>query len=534
MLPVVAIVGRPNVGKSTLFNRLTRSRDALVVDIPGVTRDRQYGEGKVGPAPYIVVDTGGITGNDIGVDGAMADQVQCALDEADIILFMVDGRDGLTSVDQALARQLRIMGKTAKLIVNKTDGADPDVQAAEFYELGLGEAYPIAAVHNRGVRSLMDEMLEGYEPPEEDPEWERTLKLAIVGRPNVGKSTLVNRMLGEDRVVVFDMPGTTTDSIYTKMERDGTPYTIIDTAGVRKRGKVTETLEKFSVIKTLKAIEDSNVVLVLIDGRQGLSDQDLSLLGFAMDAGKAIVMAVNKWDGLSGDERVEIKRELERRLEFMDYADMHFISALHGSGVGVMWESIDAAYECATRELSTSLLTRILEQAVVDHQPPMVYGRRIKLRYAHSGGRNPPIIVIHGNQTASLPKSYLRYLQNYFRKSLEMVGTPIRIEMRGGENPYADKKNALSARQKQTLKKYQDNIRPTRVKVEVNATTGQPVLPKGVKARQADKTADGKPAATAKPANPRYDKALSKSYKGKPLTAKVKKETKGKTARKRK
>ena len=458
MKPVIALVGRPNVGKSTLFNCLTRSRDALVADQPGLTRDRKYGEGKVGDRPYIVVDTGGLSGTKEGLDELMAGQVWLAVEEADVILFLVDARDGLMAGDLDIAKRLRALGKPLHLVVNKIDGAEASVVMAEFHSLGLGEPLGISAAHRGGVQSLMERVLEDLPPAEAEGEQEdRGIKIAILGRPNVGKSTLINRILGEERVLAFDMPGTTRDSIFVPFERRGQRYTFIDTAGVRRRGKVHDKLEKFSVIKALQAIEEAHVVVMVIDAHQGISDQDAHLLGFVLDAGRALIIAVNKWDGLDKDERERVKYELSRRLQFVNFASLYFISALHGTGVGDLFKPIHRAYQAATRDLSTPELTRILEKAVEDHQPPLVQGRRIKLRYAHQGGRNPPIIVIHGNRTQDVPESYRRYLANVYRETLKLEGTPVRIEFRSGANPYEGKKNTLTQRQidkRQRLKKY--------------------------------------------------------------------------------
>ncbi|KFZ31330.1 GTP-binding protein Der [Pseudidiomarina salinarum] len=476
MLPVVALVGRPNVGKSTLFNRLTRTRDALVADFPGLTRDRKYGQANYDGYQFIVIDTAGIHGDEEGVDAAMAGQSLRAIDEADVVLFMVDARDGITVADSALAEYLRKVDKKTYVVANKIDGIDAEVAQSDFFEMGLGDVYGIAAAHGRGVEQLLDKcfrpLLDDY--PEllvadaeqavsedlahDEIDYESLpLKLAIVGRPNVGKSTLTNRILGEERVVVFDMPGTTRDSIYIPMERDGHQYILIDTAGVRRRGKIDETVEKFSVIKTLQAIEDANVVLCIVDARETISDQDLNLIGFALNAGRSIVIAVNKWDGLSPDHRDEIKRELDRRLGFVDFARLHFISALHGTGVGNLFDSVREAYESATQRINTSKLTQILEMAADEHQPPLVSGRRVKLKYAHAGGYNPPRIIIHGNQVTRLPGSYQRYLINFFRKALGIMGTPIKVEFRDAENPFAGRKNKLSdsqVRKRKRLMRY--------------------------------------------------------------------------------
>ncbi len=485
MTPVIALVGRPNVGKSTLFNRLTRTRDALVADFPGLTRDRKYGQAHINGHNFIVIDTGGIDGTEEGVEEKMAEQSLQAIEEADIVFFMVDARAGLVPADLGIAQYLRTREKTTVVVANKVDGIDANSHCAEFYQLGLGEIEQIAASQGRGVNQLIEQVLiplaekveqetetEEVEQQEVD-EWEsdfdfnneedtalldealneeqedddQNIKIAIVGRPNVGKSTLTNRILGEDRVVVYDLPGTTRDSIYIPMERDDQHYTIIDTAGVRKRGKVNLAVEKFSVIKTLKAIQDANVVLLTIDAREGISDQDLSLLGFILNAGRSLVIVVNKWDGMTHDDKEFVKSELDRRLNFIDFARVHFISALHGSGVGNLFGSIQEAYGCATQKMTTSMLTRVLKIAVDDHQPPLVNGRRVKLKYAHPGGYNPPIIVVHGNQLEKLADSYKRYLSNYFRKSLKIIGTPIRIQFQEGDNPFAGKRNKLTPNQ---------------------------------------------------------------------------------------
>ncbi|GGE52252.1 GTPase Der [Halopseudomonas oceani] len=451
MVPVIALVGRPNVGKSTLFNRLTKSRDAIVADVSGLTRDRQYGEAVWQGKPYIVVDTGGITGDEQGLDLMMAGQSLQAIEEADAVLFLVDARAGRTAGDEQIAEHLRKRNKHTYLIANKIDGADPDAILGEFATLGLGQPLGIAAAHGRNINPMLDAVLndESLQVSGEEGRVVEPIgtKIAIIGRPNVGKSTLVNRMLGEDRVVVFDQAGTTRDSIYIPYERFEKPYTLIDTAGVRRRGKVFEAIEKFSVIKTLQAIQDANVVIFVVDAREGIVEQDLHLLGFVLEAGRALVIAVNKWDGMAQEEKEYVKTELERRLIFAQFADIHFISALHGSGVGLLYKSVDQAYQAAMTKIPTRRMTEILEDAVSEHQPPMVNGRRIKLRYAHLGGSNPPIIVVHGNQVDSVPRSYTRYLENTFRKVLRLTGTPIRVEYKGSDNPYADRKNTLTERQ---------------------------------------------------------------------------------------
>jgi len=472
MLPVVALVGRPNVGKSTLFNRLTNTRDALVADYPGLTRDRKYGRAKFERRQFIVVDTGGITGDEEGIDAEMAQQSLLAIEEADVVMFLVDARAGLLPADQGIADHLRRINKHVFVVANKVDGIDGDSESAEFYSLGLGEIKQIAAAHGRGVSQLLQDALAPLEasfPDMEvveevideslDAEAQRErlqslpIKLAIVGKPNVGKSTLTNRILGEERVVVYDLPGTTRDSVYIPMERDEREYVLIDTAGVRKRKKVNEAVEKFSIVKTLQAIEESNVVLLVIDAREGITDQDLSLLGFVLNSGRSLVVAVNKWDGLTLDVKDDIKREMDRRLGFIDFARIHFISALHGSGVGNLFESVQEAYASATKRINTAMLTQIMEMAQDDHQPPLVRGRRVKMKYAHAGGYNPPVIVIHGNQVDDLPNSYKRFLMNYFRKALEIMGTPIKIEFREGSNPFEGKKNNLTLAQQRKRKR---------------------------------------------------------------------------------
>ena len=457
-LPVIVLVGRPNVGKSTLFNRLTRSRDALVADQPGLTRDRKYGVGRLGNKPYVVVDTGGLSGEGQGVDVMMEQQVRAAIGEADHILFIVDGKTGCGGGDQIIAEQLRKTGKPVTAVVNKSENLDKSIANAEFYSLGLGEPVAIAAVHGRGVKTMINQVLDAFPEPEAaDEQTDTGIQIAVVGRPNVGKSTLVNRMLGEERVVAFDQPGTTRDSIFIPFIHDDKPYTLIDTAGVRRRARVSEAIEKFSVIKTLQAIEQANVVMLVLDAHQGVSEQDASLAGHILESGRALIVLINKWDGLDDHQREMTKKELERKLPFLDFATKRFISALHGSGVGHLYEAIDHAYKNAVRDLSTPELTRILEWAVQEHQPPLVHGRRIKLRYAHQGGKNPPIIVIHGNQTDAVPNAYKRYLVNRFRQALELDGTPLRIEFKSGENPFKDRKNKLTQRQvqkRQRLKKF--------------------------------------------------------------------------------
>lgn len=447
MIPVIALVGRPNVGKSTLFNRMTKTQDALVADFPGLTRDRQYGQAQYGDKPFIVVDTGGIGVDDIAVDSLMSKQSAIALNEADVVLFLVDGRAGLTGIDEQIATNLRKLSKKVYLVVNKTEGLDDDIVCADFQSLGIHEVHSISASHGGGIADLLDVVLAPFTIASDESSEDQGIKIAFSGRPNVGKSTLINRILGEERVVVYDMPGTTRDSISIPFERDGQQYTLIDTAGVRRKSRVDEKIEKFSVIKTLQAIKESNVCLLLLDANEGITDQDMNLLGFIIESGKALVIAVNKWDGLDQEHKEHIKSELERRLHFANFAKIRFISALHGSGVGTLFKDINEAYACATQSFSTPRLTRLLQDISTKHTPPCVSGRRIKLRYAHLGGHNPPILIIHGNQLNSLPDSYKRYLNNEFIKYLGLVGTPLKIEFRGGENPFADKKTKLSQRQ---------------------------------------------------------------------------------------
>lgn len=458
MLPVIALVGRPNVGKSTLFNYLTRSREALVADYPGLTRDRQYGRVKRGQRDCLVVDTGGIADDAEGIDSFAKKQVQVALDEADVVFFIVDAREGLNASDQSIAENLRKLDKPVVLVVNKIDGVDANAAVADFYALALGEPYKIAATHGRGVFELLahvDELLPMAETDE--AEIDAGIGIAIVGRPNVGKSTLVNRLLGEERVVVFDEPGTTRDSIYIPFERNGQKFTLIDTAGMRRRSKIALTVEKFSVIKSLQAIEKANVVIYLIDAAEGVTDQDAHLLGLVLEAGRALIIGLNKWDGLGIDQKDLIKRQLDIKLSFVDFAQKHPISALHGSGVGKLFDVVHELYDAAMIDMSTPVLSNLLKDAVTTHQPPLVNGRRIKLKYAHQGGRNPPVVVIHGTQTDALPGSYKRFLMNYFRDRLGLKGTPIRLEFKSPVNPFAGIKNKLTDRQvkkKQRLVKH--------------------------------------------------------------------------------
>jgi GTP-binding protein len=438
MKPTLVIVGRPNVGKSTLFNRLTRSRDAIVASVPGLTRDRHYGEGRLGAKPYLVVDTGGF--EPVATErifSEMARQTRQAVDESDAILFVVDARAGLTTQDRDIANELRRSGRPIYLVVNKSEGMVSAVAGAEFHALGIGEPLAISAAHGDSVSDLIDLVLADFTiPPEPSPDSEKHPKIAIVGRPNVGKSTLANALLGEERVLVFDEPGTTRDAIYVEFERGHQRYTLIDTAGLRKRGRVEETPEKFSVIKTMQAIADANVVILVLDARQDISEQDAHIAGFILEAGRALVVAVNKWERLPEGERDLIRRGLLRRLSFLDFARLHFISALAGTGIAALMKSVDAAYQAAMARLPTPRLTRTLQAAVTRQQPPR-WGRvRPKMRYAHQGGANPPRIVVHGNALEHVPDSYRRYLERFFRDAFKLQGTPLKVEFRSGRNPY--------------------------------------------------------------------------------------------------
>jgi GTP-binding protein len=466
MLPVVSIVGRPNVGKSTLFNALTRTRDALVADMPGVTRDRQYGISRVGRQPCVLVDTGGLVGGAEGIDYLTAQQVLQAIEESTLVLFVVSARDGLTAADEEVVETLRRENRPVLLVANKTDGTNTDISLAEFAALGFGEPIPVAAAHRRGLDTLMravEEQLPPYEEPEEEDDDRR--RLAIIGRPNVGKSTLVNRLLGEERVMAFDMPGTTRDTIAVDYERDGIAYELIDTAGVRRRARVHEVVEKFSVVKALQAIERAHVVVLMLDGQEGLTDQDLTLLSHVLEQGRGLVIAVNKWDNLDPDHREQVLATLDRKLQFVPWARRIRISALHGTGMDVLMKAVNESWTSATRDIPTPELTRVLQQAFEAHQPPMSQGRTARLRYAHMGGKIPPRIIIHGNRTDTLPDSYKRYLENTFIKAFRLVGTPIRLEFRGGGNPYQDRKNKLTDRQlrkRKRLKQFADRKKAKR------------------------------------------------------------------------
>jgi GTP-binding protein len=441
MLPTLVLVGRPNVGKSTLFNRLTRSRDALVADKPGLTRDRHYGRGRVGDRPFLVVDTGGL--EPVAKDGIMhemAKQTRQAVDEADLVMFLVDGRDGLTPQDKIIATELRKTGRPLMLLVNKAEGMQRARVTADFHELGLGVPIPISSAHGENVAEMIEialDELPATEPEEEDKA--KYPKLAIVGRPNVGKSTLVNAILGEERVIAFDQPGTTRDSIYIDFERGGKQYTIIDTAGVRRRGKIDEAIEKFSVVKTLQAIDDANVVVLVVDASDQITEQDAHLADFVLQSGRALVLAVNKWDGLDEYKRETAKRDIDRKLQFLDFAKQHFISALKGTGVDNLLKSVNQAYTAAMTKMPTPQLTRVLEAAVEKQAPPRNGPFRPKMRYAHQGGSNPPLIVIHGSALEKVPTSYTRYLERVFCDAFKLQGTPMRIEFKSGKNPFADK-----------------------------------------------------------------------------------------------
>jgi len=463
MLPVIALIGRPNVGKSTLFNRLTRSRDALVADYPGLTRDRKYGFGKLGPIPYLVIDTGGVAGGEEGIEEAMVDQTIRALQEADIAVIMVDGRSGLTAADEHVAELARKHAKKTWLAVNKAEGLDEAMANSEFHALGLGVPIAVSAAHGDRVAAMMEDILSSFGPPEAEQEDEddedRELRIAVVGRPNVGKSTLINRLLGEDRLVVFDQPGTTRDSVAVPFERNDRKYVLIDTAGIRRKARVHETIEKFSIVKALQAIEQAEVVISVLDAQEGVTEQDVSLLGLVMERGRALVVVTNKWDGLSSDHRKKVRDDLERRLPFLDFAERITISALHGTAVGDLLPAVERAYQAAMRDMSTTELTNELEAALIAHPTPLVRGRRVKLRYAHQGGRNPPVIVIHGNQTERLPESYRRYLINRFRKAFKLKGTPVRLAFRTGKNPFEGRRNTLTPRQERKRKRLMKKVK---------------------------------------------------------------------------
>jgi GTP-binding protein len=467
MLPVVALVGRPNVGKSTLFNVLTRSRDALVADMPGVTRDRHYGVCRSAARPFVVVDTGGLSGVEETMDTLTARQVRLAIAEAQVLVFVLDAREGLLPQDHAILAELRRSGKPVIAAVNKTDGLDEDTVLGEFSAFGIRAMVPLAAAHSRGTDELFATLLPLLpQQDEEDAAYaaeDDSIRVAIVGRPNAGKSTLINRLLGEERLIVSDVAGTTRDPIRVALERDGKRYTLIDTAGIRRKARVEEAVEKFSVIKTLQSISAAQVVVMMIDARENLADQDLTLIGYAMDEGRALVIAVNKWDDLDSYQRDECRRALDRRLVFVEWAKQVQISALHGSGLRELMQAVVRAHRAATRVLTSSELTKTLEQAYEGYQPPLVHGHSPKLRFAHPGGTNPPTIVIHGTRTKHIAPAYQRYLENYFRKRYKLEGTPVRIVFREGENPYAGRKKVFTKEQQQKARRrVTDLIKRTR------------------------------------------------------------------------
>ena len=440
MLPIVAIVGRPNVGKSTLFNILTGTRDAIVADVPGVTRDRQYGYGRADAHAFVVIDTGGLVENPVGIEAQMRIQTERAVQEADRLVLLADARSGVTTQDLFVARELQRSGKPVFLAINKAEGLDPDVIAADFYSLGLGQGSAISASHDQGCTELIEQVLAGFDPSAETREFPDAIRVAIIGRPNVGKSTLVNRLLGDERVIASDQPGTTRDSILVPFRRNDRDFVLIDTAGMRRRSKVDDVIERVSLAKALQAIEDAHVVILVLDAHDAIAEQDARVLGMALERGRALIIAVNKWDGVEDDQREQIRRQLDLKLDFVPFAPKLFISARHGTGVGELMHAVVRAHDAAFREMTTPHLTRALEQALEAHQPPLVRGRRIKLRYAHQGGKNPPRIIVHGNQTASVPEAYRRYLANVFRKTFDLFATPVAVDFRTDENPYGRRK----------------------------------------------------------------------------------------------
>ena len=444
MKPVLALVGRPNVGKSTLFNRLTKTRDAIVADYAGLTRDRHYGNGKQGPHEYIVVDTGGFEPTaESGIYKEMAKQTRQAVAEADVVIFVVDARDGLSAQDHDIAKYLRKLGKPTVLTANKAEGVKAGSQLVDFYELGLGEVYPISAAHGQGIRGLLDLAFAPFnlqKDEEESPEEAENyaIKLAVAGRPNVGKSTLINTWLGEERLVAFDLPGTTRDTISVPFEKGGQRFELIDTAGLRRKGKVFEAIEKFSVVKTLQAIESANVVLLLLDATQGVTDQDAHIAGYILESGRAVVIAINKWDAVDKYQREMLQRSIELRLSFLKFANIHNISAIKRQGLGPVWASITQAHKAATCKMSTPVLTRLLLEAVQFQSPQRAGMFRPKMRYAHQGGMNPPVIVVHGNSLEHISATYTRFLEGRFRKAFDLTGTPLRVEMKSSSNPYSE------------------------------------------------------------------------------------------------
>ena len=461
MLPVIAIVGRPNVGKSTLFNTLTKTRDAIVADVPGVTRDRQYGYGKLGPVQYVCIDTGGLVENPSGMDALMRIQTEHAIKEADRLIFMADARAGLTPQDQFFARELRKAGKPVFLAVNKAEGLEAGIAGADFHSIGLGEPYAIAATHGFGCEDLMDVVLAGFPPaPSEDENEDGRIRIAVIGRPNVGKSTLINRLIGDERLITSEIAGTTRDSILVPFERDGREFTLIDTAGVRRRAKIDDEIEILSVSKTLQAIAEAHVVVMVVDAQDSIGEQDASVLGLALSRGRALILAVNKWDNIPMEKREDIRRLLTLKIDFVPFAPLHFVSARHGTGVGDLVASMIRAYEAAMRQMKTPALTKAMEKAMTQHQPPIVRGRRIRLRYAHQGGKNPPRIIVHGSQAAHVPESYKRYLANMFREEFDLFATPVSVEFRSDTNPFLKDK----PKEKRGLKTSNKERRERRIK----------------------------------------------------------------------
>ena len=449
MLSAVALVGRPNVGKSTLFNRLTRSRDALVADHPGVTRDRRYGLATHGGQQLLVIDTGGLESDESDTIGSLvARQVEFAIEEAQVVVLVADYREGLTAEDQRIADRLRVAGRHVVIAVNKSEGTAAEIAEAEFHALGIGQPVGIAAKHGHGTARLLDAICDGLPEPEDAPQQEDSgPRIAVIGRPNVGKSTLVNRLVGRQQQVTSDVPGTTRDSILIPCEREGQAFVLVDTAGIRRRARVSDSLEKFSIVQSLQAISEAQAVILLIDATEGITDQDLHLIGVVIEQGRALTIGINKWDGLSQRERSRVLREAERQLGFVEFADVRQISALHGSGISELLRSALMAWEAAGRTVPTPRLNQILDDILQTNPPPIVRGRRIRLRYAHQGGRYPPTIVLHGSQANRLPAHYKRYLENAFRAALQLRGTPVRIELRSGENPFAGRRNKLTPRQ---------------------------------------------------------------------------------------
>jgi len=480
MLPIVALVGRPNVGKSTLFNTLTGTRDAIVADVPGVTRDRQYGYGRGGDLPCVVVDTGGVVASPRStVEQQMRLQTERAVAEADRLVFVVDGRTGPTSEDQEVARLLRRSGKPVVLAINKAEGRDPGVFAAEFHRLGFADQQAVAALNGQGCEKLLERALAGIEPvvAEEPDAADDSIRIAVIGRPNVGKSTLINRLVGEERVIATDLPGTTRDSIFVPFERDGRRFTLIDTAGVRRRARVEDAVERASVARTLQAIAAAHVVVLVLDAHQGIAEQDASVLGLALQKGRALLLAINKWDGIPMDRRDQVRNELALRLDFVPFAPQHFISARHGTGVGELAAAAVRAHDASMREMKTPQLSKVLEKAMEAHQPPLVKGRRIKLRYAHQGGRNPPRIVIHGNQTQNTPDAYRRYLSNVFREAFDLYACPVVLELRTDANPFGNREQREAAARKVAAKKKGGQKNAARRVSRRKVATGKPGRP---------------------------------------------------------